>query len=81
MLPFHERLAELYTISRKRKITEAEDAEMQHCLQANASYCWEMTSLNNMALIAAGSKDKEWLQEMNKQMNELRATGRTAKRK
>ncbi|MDQ0191849.1 DUF7667 family protein [Paenibacillus wynnii] len=81
MLPVHERLAELYTLSRKRPLTQAEDAELQQCLQANAKYCWEMACLNNAALLAAAVNDTAWLQDTTALMTELRFTGRTAKRK
>lgn len=80
MLPIHERLAELYTMSCKRPLTPAEDTELQHCLQANAKYCWDMARLNNAALLAATINDPVWLKDINTLMNELRLTGRLAKR-
>ncbi|CAH1054113.1 hypothetical protein PAECIP111894_00258 [Paenibacillus pseudetheri] len=45
MLPVHERLAELFTLSRLRQLTASEETEQQQCLQVNATYCWEMARL------------------------------------
>jgi hypothetical protein len=81
MLPVHERLAELYNISCRRKLTLAEAAEQLHCLQVNAKYCWEMACLNNEALLAAATNDSTWLQDISSLMEELRLTGKHAKRK
>lgn len=81
MLPIHGRLAELYILGRERELTEAELTEQQHCLQANASYCWEMARLNNEAMLAARVRDSRWQEEVGAQMAELRTSGRIAKRK
>ncbi|WP_379132923.1 hypothetical protein [Paenibacillus sp. sgz500958] len=80
MLPVHERLAELYTLSRQRKLDLVEAAEMQQCLQVNAKYCWEMSCLNNEALLAMATGDKEWQQSISYAITELRLTGKRAKR-
>lgn len=81
MLAVHERLAELYTFSLKRQLTAAERDEQQHCLHINAVYCWEMARLNNEALLAAGTQDPEWQQEISAQLLEVRVTGRAGKRR
>lgn len=80
MLTIHERLAELYMISRKRMLTADEEIEQQHCLQANARYCWEMARLNNEANLAAHTADTQWQQDISAQMFEVRMTGKTGKR-
>jgi hypothetical protein len=81
MLPVHERLAELFTLSRQRQLTPAEEAEQQQCLQVNAIYCWEMARLNNEALLAAHTDDAEWQQDIGARMFELRVTGTVPKRR
>ncbi|OKP77893.1 hypothetical protein A3842_15280 [Paenibacillus sp. P3E] len=81
MLDIHQRLAELYSLSRKRPLTDDEEAEQRHCLQANAKYCWEMARLNNEARLAADTDDAEWQQEISAQMYEVRVTGRAGKRR
>ncbi|OKQ00302.1 hypothetical protein [Paenibacillus sp. P46E] len=80
MLAIHQRLAELYTLSRKRPLTDEEETEQRHCLQANAKYCWEMARLNNEAKLAADTEDTQWQQEICAQMYEVRVTGRAGKR-
>ncbi|OBZ11986.1 hypothetical protein A8L34_16870 [Bacillus sp. FJAT-27264] len=81
MLPIHGRLAELYSLSCQRKLTESEEMEQQHCLQANAVYCWEMARLNNEAMLAARTQDIGWQQNIGAQMVELRTSGRISKRR
>ncbi|WP_410512031.1 hypothetical protein PaeBR_18600 [Paenibacillus sp. BR2-3] len=81
MLPVHERLAELYTLSCRRQLTLSEAAELQQCLQVNARYCWEMACLNNEAMLALTIDDAAWQQDISNLMYELRLTGKHAKRK
>lgn len=81
MLPVHQRLAELYTISRSRPLSAAEITEQRHCLHANEVYCWEMGRLNNEAQLAAQTADAEWQQQISAQLLELRINGRVDKRR
>lgn len=81
MLPVHQRLAELYTLSRRRQLTASEEVEQQQCLQVNATYCWEMSRLQNVAHLAALTDDAVWNQDITAQMFELRVTGKVAKRR
>lgn len=81
MLSIHQRLAELYLLSRQRPLTSDEETEQQHCLQANAAYCWEMARLNNEAKLAADTEDAQWQQEISAQMYEVRVTGKAGKRR
>lgn len=81
MLAIHERLAELFTLSRQRRLTASEEAEQQQCLHVNASYCWEMSRLHNESLLADLTGDTEWQQELSEQMLELRDMGRLPKRR
>lgn len=80
MLPVHERLAELFTLSRLRQLTASEEMEQQQCLQVNATYCWEIARLQNEILLAEQTTDTQWHQEICAQMFELRITGRLPKR-
>lgn len=80
MLPVHERLAELYTLSRKRELTASEETEQQQCLQVNATYCFEMARLQNQMELAEQTTDTQWHQDICAQMFELRITGKVSKR-
>ncbi|ETT55804.1 hypothetical protein BSK66_22310 [Paenibacillus odorifer] len=80
MLPVHERLAELFTLSRRRQLTAAEETEQQQCLQINATYCYELARLQNEIQLAEQTADLQWHQDICAQMFELRVTGRVSKR-
>ncbi|WP_154118051.1 DUF7667 family protein [Paenibacillus monticola] len=81
MLPVHERLAELFILSRQRQLTTTEEVEQQQCLQVNAMYCWELARLNNELLLAVRTEDAEWQLDIDAQLFELRATGRVSRRR
>ena len=70
-MPFHDRLAELYTIQRNRDLTHAELDEMARCLQANAIWVGKISRLENLSLIASMTDDVEWLHEICARMEEL----------
>ncbi|MEK4206489.1 MULTISPECIES: DUF7667 family protein [Paenibacillus] len=80
MLPVHERLAELFILSRRRQLTAAEETEQQQCLQINATYCYELARLQNEIQLAEQTADLQWHQDICAQMFELRVTGRVSKR-
>lgn len=73
MLPFHLRLAELY---HQQPWTLEQATEVQHCLQANARYCWDTMKLQQLSIVAAGTQDAEWLDELRVRTDTLRLTGR-----
>lgn len=81
MLLIHQRLAELYTISRMRPLTPAELTEQQHCLHANSVYCWELSRLNMEEQLAAQTGDTAWQQEIHSQLAEVRTNGKAARRR
>jgi hypothetical protein len=62
--PCHQRLAELFLLYKRRTLTAEEVMEMQHCLAANAKYCWEMAYLENMSLLASMTNDMNWQHEI-----------------
>ena len=71
VMPYHVRLAELFTLQRRRQLTDAEVLEMTHCLAANAKYCWDLVALQNMSLAAYMAGDMEWLHEVCNQIDAL----------
>lgn len=81
MLLIHQRLAELYTISRMRPLTPAELTEQQHCLHANAVYCWEISRLNLEEQLAEQTCDTAWQQEIHTQLAEVRTNGKAGRRR
>lgn len=64
VMPYHVRLAELFLLQRQRPLTDAEVMEMTHCLTANAKYCWDIVSLQNMSYAAYAAGDMEWLHDI-----------------
>ncbi|WP_042201782.1 DUF7667 family protein [Paenibacillus camerounensis] len=81
MLLIHQRLAELYTIGCKRPLTQAELTEQQHCLHANAVYCWEISRLNMEEQLAALTADTLWQQDIAAQLQEVRISGKASRRR
>ncbi|MEK5235486.1 hypothetical protein NST99_07280 [Paenibacillus sp. FSL L8-0470] len=73
MLPAHVRLAELY---HAQPWTMDQLVELQQCLQVNARYCWDTLKLRQLANMAAGTQDTEWLNELRIREEALRLTGR-----
>jgi len=71
MLYAHWRLAELTRINRKRDLSEAEKAEMQHCLQLNSEYAWKLSQLYNWSYIASTIDDYDWLHEICAEIDKL----------
>lgn len=60
VLPAHERLAELYLISRSRFLSDAEDDEMQACLKVNADVMREIGFIKGESYMAHTLEDVEW---------------------
>lgn len=73
ILPVHERLAELWVVSKKRTLTPEESMDMEHCLAFNAAYCRELAHLKNLSLIASMTGDTEWQHEICKQIEKYTA--------
>ena len=72
-MPFHVRLAELWVLQRRRNLNEAELLEMTHCLMANAKYCWDVVTLQNLSLLAYEAQDMAWVQEICAQIEAIEA--------
>lgn len=60
MLPFHQRMAELWTLRKNRNLTKEEQAELNMCLEANANHVWNLIKLKNLSLFASITHDYEW---------------------
>lgn len=71
MMVIHMRLAELWTIQKKRELSEFELEEMKHCLQLNADYAYRLADLYNFALIANMTEDMDYLHEICCQIDKL----------
>jgi hypothetical protein len=70
-MPYHIRLAELFLTQRRRPLTDEETLEMVHCLTANAEYCWDLVTLQNLSFAAYQAGDMEWLHEICAQIDAL----------
>lgn len=60
----YQRMAELTTIKKWRKLTHDEQEEMNLCLEANANHIWNKIKLENYSLLASMTNDYEWLHEV-----------------
>ncbi|MGN7457903.1 DUF7667 family protein [Paenibacillus pasadenensis] len=68
---FHARLAELYTINKRREMSCAELAEIDHCLQQNAKYVHELAYLENLSIMASMTSDVDWQHEICRDIDDL----------
>jgi hypothetical protein len=64
IMPFHQRLAELWVTNQRKGLSEEETQEMYICLKANASYCWERAYLENYSFLASMTNDVDWQYEI-----------------
>ncbi|GAB7387334.1 hypothetical protein BSNK01_11700 [Bacillaceae bacterium] len=72
MWPIYQRLAELWIINKKRPLTEAEQQEMYHCLEANAKRAWKVALLENLSLMASMTNDTQWHLEICAELEKLK---------
>ncbi|SDD90091.1 hypothetical protein SAMN02799630_03149 [Paenibacillus sp. UNCCL117] len=68
MLPFHLRMAEIWTHHQNRELTVEEQNELSICLQANANYARKLAELHNYIDAASITGDKEWLQVLTRKL-------------
>ncbi|WP_342770021.1 DUF7667 family protein [Paenibacillus cellulosilyticus] len=71
MKSFHTRMAEICTVNKTRELRHDEIEELDHCLQQNANYIWEMLRLKNLSLMASMINDTEWQHELCREIDEL----------
>ncbi|GFN34020.1 DUF7667 family protein [Paenibacillus xylaniclasticus] len=64
LMPIYERMAELRIIQKRRKLTDTERLELDHCLDVNADHCLRLAQLYNWSLMASMTEDKEWQHEL-----------------
>lgn len=81
MQPCHQRLAELWTLNKRRPLTPAEMTEVQHCLAANVKYCWEMAYRHNLSLMASMVGDVDWQHEICAEIDTMELPRRARQRK
>ncbi|MEK5469290.1 hypothetical protein MKY64_30260 [Paenibacillus sp. FSL R7-0210] len=60
VLPAHERLAELYEISRSRFLTDKEDDEMWLCMKINFNVMRELGFIKSESQMAYEIENTEW---------------------
>lgn len=73
VLPIHQRLAELWTLNKRRKLTSEEMSEVSNCLDANAKHVWQMAYLENLSLMASMTNDVDWQHEICREIDQLDA--------
>lgn len=78
---FHVRLAELYTVNKRRELSRAELAEIDHCLIQNAKYVHELAYLENLSLMASMTSDVDWQHEICRDIEDLIADPHAAQTK
>ncbi|MNI29614.1 hypothetical protein D3C73_834340 [compost metagenome] len=67
----HERMAELWTISKQRSLKNSEKLEMEICQQANVIYCWDWAWFKQLSLIADETNDIKMQHELCARLEEL----------
>lgn len=75
MWTVHQRIAELFLISKKRPLTESEETEFIHCMEANANRAYKLASLYNLSLIASMINNITWQHELCKEIEEINNPG------
>lgn len=71
IMPIHERLAELWTIRERRKLTDDEQYDFEHCLAVNAAHCRRLANLYNLSLLASMTGDHEWQHDICSKIEKL----------
>jgi len=70
-----QRLAELWTISKQRDLTEKEMYEIGQCLEWLANDVWKRVKLENLSLLASMTNDTDWQYEVCRRIDELQTPG------
>ena len=71
MHPVTQRLALLWWKQKSRPLTDDENKEMIHCLDATVMRAWKLAHLENLSYMASLTKDTEWLHELCKEIDQL----------
>jgi hypothetical protein len=73
MWPTHMRLGELWFLKTKgRGLTEEEETELRHCLQANMEKCTKLARLYNLSHIAYATNDTEYLHSLCAEIDQIK---------
>jgi hypothetical protein len=65
-------MAELWIKNKKRPLSEDEQKELGHCLEANANRAWKLAELKNWSLLASMINDTEWQHQICREIERLR---------
>lgn len=82
VMPFHQRMAELYELGKRRRLTDEEATEMEQCQELNVKLCWQMARLYELSYLAHCTKDKEWQHAICEEIekNKYKTLGRKMRR-
>lgn len=78
MWPVHIRLAELYFIMKKRPLTDEEERDFRHCLEANMRKAMKLAQLENLSFVASMIQDTQWQMEICREIDRIYPYGRNA---
>ncbi|MBO8165098.1 MAG: hypothetical protein H0Z34_15555 [Brevibacillus sp.] len=59
-----QRICELWTINKRRPLTDDEMTEFIHCMDAHLKRAWEIAKLKNLSLVASMTNDVKWQHEL-----------------
>jgi hypothetical protein len=76
MLGIHQRIAELWSASKRRTLTDQEVMEFDQCHAVNAKFCWKMAYLENMSLLASLTNDVDWQHEICRDIEAMELSGK-----
>lgn len=68
-----QRIAELWTLQKCRKLTDPETVEFTHAMNANANYWWKLAYLKNLSLLASMTNDICWQHEVCLDMDKMQS--------
>jgi hypothetical protein len=71
MMGVHWRLAELWLLQQKRRLSVDEVSEMNACMALNAKYAQKVAEQYNYGSMASMTKDWSWLQEISSELDKL----------
>ncbi len=71
MQAVYQRMAELWTTRKRRKLTDEEQDELNLCLEANATHIWKKLRIENLSLLASMTGDYDWLHELCAELEQM----------
>lgn len=64
MIPFQQRIAELWRKQKHQPLTDEENTEFVMCLNLNEGYAHQMAKLEELSFQAHVTNDYEWLHQI-----------------